>query len=237
MLPRHQWCLTMIRIVLVDDQILFVENLRYVLERLSDEIEIVGVAHSGMQAIDMILNLSPDIVLLDVRMPEVNGVAVVERVHPERPNTRIVMLTTFDDDEYIYEALSLGAIGYLLKDMPPADLIQAIRVVMSGQVIVSPVVVQKLLKEQQNPILLQMQNKIPGSSITPPWLVTLTKREREILKLMAEGLDNRQISDKMCITQQTVRNHVSEIYSKLDVGTRLEAMKLLGSLDFKSLPL
>ncbi len=237
MLPRHQWCLTMIRIVLVDDQILFVENLRYVLERLSDEIEIVGVAHSGMQAIDMILNLSPDIVLLDVRMPEVNGVAVVERVHPERPNTRIVMLTTFDDDEYIYEALSLGAIGYLLKDMPPADLIQAIRVVMSGQVIVSPVVVQKLLKEQQNPILLQMQNKIPGSSITPPWLVTLTKREREILKLMAEGLDNRQISDKMCITQQTVRNHVSEIYSKLDVGTRLEAMKLLSSLDFKSLPL
>ncbi|WP_158084186.1 response regulator [Marispirochaeta aestuarii] len=219
----------MIRVVLADDQLLFVENLKYVLEQLSGDIQIVGVAHSGKQAVEMILQHSPDIALLDVRMPAIDGVAVVERVHPVRPSTRIIMLTTFDDDEYIHEALSHGAIGYLLKDMPPADLIQAIHVVMSGQVIVSPGVVQKLLRDPH-------QLPAPDSAI-PPWMLTLTKRERELLKFIARGLDNRQISEEMCVTPQTIRNHMSEIYSKLGVGTRLEAIRLLSNLDIDSIPL
>ncbi|WP_319475917.1 response regulator transcription factor [Marispirochaeta aestuarii] len=219
----------MIRVVLADDQLLFVENLKYVLEQLSGDIQIVGVAHSGKQAVEMILQHSPDIALLDVRMPAIDGVAVVERVHPVRPSTRIIMLTTFDDDEYIHEALAHGAIGYLLKDMPPADLIQAIHVVMSGQVIVSPGVVQKLLRDP---------HQLPAvESSIPPWMLTLTKRERELLKFIARGLDNRQISEEMCVTPQTIRNHMSEIYSKLGVGTRLEAIRLLSNLDIDSIPL
>lgn len=214
-----------IKVVLVDDQTLFVESLRTVLETRADDMIVVGVANEGGQAVEVVAETCPDIVLMDVRMPGMNGVESTGLIKERYPDTRVLMLTTFDDDQYVIEALRLGAVGYLLKNMPPAELISAIRAVYEGGVLISPQVANKLvglLTNSQNRIE-ENQNNNPIASLVNQ----LSSREKEILQLMAEGLDNKEIAKKLFIAEQTVKNYVSVIYSKLGVRDRVQASRMV----------
>ena len=215
-----------IRILLVDDQMLFVESLRTVIETRSPDIKVVGVAHDGTAAVQMVASLQPDVTLMDVRMPKMDGVESTRRIKEQFPEARVLMLTTFDDDHYVIEALRLGAVGYLLKDMPPAELISAIKAVHEGGVLISPKVAAKLVAK-----LSEAQAAKPPATPGHPKktadpVFDLSSREQEILKLMAMGLDNREIAAKLYIAEQTVKNYVSIIYSKLGVRDRVQASRL-----------
>lgn len=214
-----------IKIVLVDDQTLFVESLRTVLETRADDLQVVGVAGDGRRALEVVAQTDPDIVLMDVRMPGVNGVESTRLIKEQYPQTRVLMLTTFDDDQYVIEALRLGAVGYLLKNMPPSELISAIRAVYEGGVLISPQVANKLLGLITNS---QMRSEEAQSHNSIAALVNqLSGREKEILQLMAEGLDNKEIARKLFIAEQTVKNYVSVIYSKLGVRDRVQASRMV----------
>ena len=214
-----------IKIVLVDDQTLFVESLRTVLETRADDLQVVGVAGDGRQAVEVVAQTGPDIVLMDVRMPGVNGVESTRLIKEQYPETRVLMLTTFDDDQYVIEALRLGAVGYLLKNMPPSELISAIRAVYEGGVLISPQVANKLVGLITNS-QMRSEDAQPHNSIAA--LVNhLSGREKEILQLMAEGLDNKEIARKLFIAEQTVKNYVSVIYSKLGVRDRVQASRMV----------
>jgi DNA-binding NarL/FixJ family response regulator len=214
-----------IKIVLVDDQTLFVESLRTVLETRSDDLQVVGVASDGRQAVEVVAETDPDIVLMDVRMPGMNGVESTRLIKEHYPKTRVLMLTTFDDDQYVIEALRLGAVGYLLKNMPPSELISAIRAVYEGGVLISAQVANKLVGLIANP-QTRSGDAQPNNSIAA--LVNqLSGREKEILQLMAEGLDNKEIAKRLFIAEQTVKNYVSVIYSKLGVRDRVQASRMV----------
>ncbi len=214
-----------IKVVLVDDQTLFVESLRTVLETRADDMMVVGVAHDGGRAVEVVAETHPDVVLMDVRMPGTNGVESTRLIKEGYPETRVLMLTTFDDDQYVIEALRLGAVGYLLKNMPPAELISAIRAVHEGGVLISPQVANKLVG-----LLTSSQNKAGDNqenNQTAALVNQLSGREKEILQLMAEGLDNKEIAKKLFIAEQTVKNYVSVIYSKLGVRDRVQASRMV----------
>lgn len=214
-----------IKIVLVDDQTLFVESLKTVLETRTDDLQVVGVANDGKRAVEVVAETSPDIVLMDVRMPLMNGVESTKLIKERFPDMRVLMLTTFDDDQYVVEALRLGAVGYLLKNMPPAELISAIRAVYEGGVLISPQVANKLVGLITNP---QSKAEELHENDTVRSLVNqLSSREKEILQLMAEGLDNKEIAGKLFIAEQTVKNYVSVIYSKLEVRDRVQASRMV----------
>lgn len=214
-----------IKIVLVDDQTLFVESLRTVLETRADDLQVVGVANDGRQAVEVVAETDPDIVLMDVRMPGMNGVESTRLIKEQYPKTRVLMLTTFDDDQYVVEALRLGAVGYLLKNMPPSELISAIRAVYEGGVLISAQVANKLVGLIANP-QTRSGDAQPNNSIAA--LVNqLSGREKEILQLMAEGLDNKEIAKRLFIAEQTVKNYVSVIYSKLGVRDRVQASRMV----------
>jgi DNA-binding NarL/FixJ family response regulator len=221
---------TRIRVLLVDDQVLFVESLRTVLETRATDFEVVGVALSGREAIQKVMDSQPDIILMDVRMPELDGVEATKIIHEAYPNIHVLMLTTFDDDAYVVEALNHGAAGYVLKDIPPNDLIVSLRAVCNGSIIISPQVANKLLRiregEGKADEAEPRARPIPESS----FLRYLSKREIEILRLIGKGADNALIARKLCIAEQTVKNHVSVIYSKLHVHNRMQAMMLANSL-------
>lgn len=214
-----------IKIVLVDDQTLFVESLRTVLETRADDMRVVGVANDGNQAVEVVAETCPDVVLMDVRMPGMNGVESTKLIKERYPDIRVLMLTTFDDDQYVIEALRLGAVGYLLKNMPPAELISAIRAVYEGGVLISAQVANKLVGLLTNP-----QNKTEEhheNNLIRSLVNQLSSREKEILQLMAEGLDNKEIAKKLYIAEQTVKNYVSVIYSKLGVRDRVQASRMV----------
>lgn len=208
-----------IKVLLVDDQILFVESLRVVLEKMANDITVVGVAQNGRDAIELTSTLHPDVILMDVRMPEMNGVESARIIIEQFSKIRVLMLTTFDDDEYIVEALKFGAAGYLLKNVPPTDLIAAIRVVYEGNILIAPKVASKLVKKLVNTTEDKPSEEI---TLTPPdWLGQLSNREKEILSLVAQGYDNKEIAKKLFIGEQTVRNYVSIIYCKMGVKDRV----------------
>ncbi|HVP18269.1 MAG TPA: response regulator transcription factor [Spirochaetia bacterium] len=219
------------RILLADDQVLFVESLRTVLETRAEDFDVVGVAFTGREAIQLVMETHPDIILMDVRMPEVDGVEATKIIHQTYPDVHVLMLTTFDDDEYVVEALNHGAAGYVLKDMAPADLIVSLRAVSKGSVIISPQVANKLLRIREGD---GKQEDGPETRPRPlpdgSFLRYLSKREIEILRLIGTGADNVRIARKLSIAEQTVKNHVSVIYSKLHVHNRMQAMKLANSL-------
>jgi len=221
-----------IRILLADDQVLFVESLKTVLETRAQDFEVVGVAGSGREAIQLVMEKHPDIILMDVRMPEMDGVEATKIIHETYPDIHVLMLTTFDDDEYVVEALNHGAAGYVLKDMPPEDLIVSLRAVCKGSIIISPQVANKLLRIREG----EGKAEDAGAEVRarPPsdgsFLRYLSKREIEILRLIGTGADNVRIARKLSIAEQTVKNHVSVIYSKLHVHNRMQAMKLANSL-------
>lgn len=214
-----------IRILLVDDQILFAESLKTVLETRGDNLEVVSIASNGKEAVKMAEIYKPDLILMDIRMPEMNGVAATKAIREKDTEVIIIMLTTFDDDEYIHDALEYGATGFLLKNTPPAELISSIYAARNGLVLISPSVAKHLTSGMGNSI---KNKKLLEKS--PEWLLKLSKRERQVLKLLANGLDNKEIAETLFIAEQTVKNHVSLIYSKIGTHDRREAINMVKGL-------
>ena len=209
------------RLLLVDDQVLFVESLKTVLSIIAVDIEIVGIAYSGKEAIEWVKNDPPEIILMDVRMPGMDGVEAAKEILKNNRDVKIMMLTTYDDVEFVEEAMKYGASGYLLKDVPPEDLVKSVRAIMSGTIQMSPKILERILgqgfpEESENVNYKSILKKIDH----------LSKREQEILFLMSEGLDNIEISRKIFIAEQTVKNHISKIYSKLGIHERMVVLKI-----------
>ncbi len=219
-----------IRLLLVDDQVLFAESLRTVIELKARDIHVVGIATGGEEAIALTDRENPHIILMDVRMPGMDGVQATKLIHEAHPHIIIMMLTTFDDDEYIYEAFNYGATGYLLKDIPINELMTSLRAVKEGSVLISPRVATKLVKNA--PSMYRLPDA-PHADEKPSWLDSLGKREREILIYIAKGYDNPHISAELFISEQTVKNYVSGIYVKLGEHNRMKVMQTaLASLRF-----
>jgi DNA-binding NarL/FixJ family response regulator len=220
-----------IRLLLADDQELFVNGLRRIVEMTADDIEVVGVAATGQEAVDLADEKTPDVVLMDVRMPELDGVAATKEIRQRHPETHIIMLTTFDDDEYVHDAIEYGARGYLLKDIPPDDLIKAVRSVGDVPVLISPSVLERLFSgpptadtpaepEPRSPARAAEGRALPGAVRK-----ALTPREQQVLELIMRNFDNTEIANTLSIAERTVRNYVSLIYDKLMVESRFELIR------------
>ncbi len=204
-------------ILIVDDQLLFAESLKIVLEMRGENLNIVNIASNGKEAVRMAEIHHPHVILMDIRMPEMNGVEAVKIIKEKSPEIIIIMLTTFDDDHYIYNALNNGATGYLLKNTPPEKLIASIYAAKSGMVLISPAIVSHLTHDAAGPAL---------SDEKPPWLDELSNREKQVLKLIVNGLSNKEICDELFIAVQTVKNHVSLIYSKMGSHDRTQTIRM-----------
>ncbi|HDQ13734.1 MAG TPA: response regulator transcription factor [Sediminispirochaeta sp.] len=212
-----------IRVVLVDDQVLFIESLKTVLDFRAEDIEVVGVAHNGVEAIEVIRREQPDVVLMDVRMPVFDGVEATKRIRQELPDIKVVMLTTFDDDNYVREAMRYNALGYILKNIPPGDLIESIRAVRSGTIQLSPNVMHKILGNGPPAEDGQTPSKLS--------VAMFSRREREIMYLISLGLDNMAIAERLFIAEQTVKNHISKIYNKIGTHDRVKTAEIARRLD------
>jgi DNA-binding NarL/FixJ family response regulator len=219
----------MTTVLLVDDQALLRMGFRLVLEGEPD-LEVVGEAADGRSAIDQVTALRPDVVLMDVRMPGMNGIDATERIVAEHPGTRVLILTTFDLDEYAFAALRAGASGFLLKDAKPAELVAAIRSVASGDAVVSPRVTRRMLEMFADRLPAAAAgggDPAPGGvGAVDPLLAELTAREREVLEAVAEGLSNAEIAARMFLSEATVKTHVGRILAKLGVRDRVQAVVL-----------
>ena len=222
-----------LKILLADDQSLFAESLRTFLNNYAEDMNVIGIAKNGLEAVDMAARQKPDIILMDIRMPEMDGVEAVRQIMSRFQNIKIIMLSTYKEDELVRSALLAGACGYLLKDISPTELITAIRALKSGIVQISPEIAQSLVQAQYNtekrkPLLGSAAPDIKTAEKTEShkWLLQLTNREQEIFTLIATGYDNEQIAEKLHLAEQTVRNHVSTIYSKLAVKDRFEIIRL-----------
>jgi two-component system, NarL family, response regulator DegU len=203
-------------ILIVDDQLLFAESLKTVLETRGNNLNIVSIAANGKEAIHMAEIHHPHVILMDIRMPEMNGVEAVKIIKDKFPDIIVIMLTTFDDDHYIHNALNNGATGYLLKNTPPEKLISSIYAAKSGMVLISPAIVKHLTHDSAVP---------EKSGEKPRWLDELSNREKQVLKLIVNGLNNKEISDELFIAEQTVKNHVSLIYSKIGTHDRMHTIR------------
>jgi DNA-binding NarL/FixJ family response regulator len=208
-----------IGVLLVDDQALVRSGFRMVLEAEGD-IEVVGEAATGRQAIDSTHRLKPDLVLMDVRMPELDGIAATREIVGEQPgdSPRVLILTTFDLDEYVYDALGAGASGFLLKDVPPEQLVEGIRVVASGDALLAPAVTRRLIED--------FSRARPARAERPPGLDELTPRELEVLGLIARGLSNAEIAESLIVGETTVKTHVARVLMKLGLRDRVQAVVL-----------
>ncbi|MEM9162632.1 MAG: response regulator transcription factor [Cyanobacteria bacterium P01_F01_bin.4] len=203
-----------IRVLLVDDQYLIREGIASLLE-LEEAVEVVGMAEHGKDAIAKALDLKPHIILMDVRMPEMNGVEATVHIRQALPTCQVIMLTTFDDEEFIVQSLLAGACGYLMKDIPPQDLVQAIKLAHAGVYQLAPEVAGKLigaLQHKQGPVAHKAQVDTP-----------LTARELEVLKLIAKGTTNKGIAQALNVSEGTVKNHVSNILMRLELRDRTQA--------------
>jgi len=213
----------MIRVLLVDDQTIIRQGLTNLLASQPD-LQVVGDAANGQQAIDQVRRLydtpnQPDVILMDVRMPEVDGVAATQQICADFPEVRILVLTTFDDTEYVQQAMRWGAKGYLLKQTPIEDLAIAVRAVYQGYTHMGPGLFEKTLGTPKT-----LENSAAASEIAlPANLRSLSPREQEVLKLIVAGLNNREIAEKLFISERTVRNHVTSILSQLQLRDRTQA--------------
>ena len=204
-----------IKILLVDDQPLFREGLRTLLSVQSD-FEIVGEAGNGEEALSLARKLLPSVVLMDLQMPVLDGVAATRRLHQDLPDCHVIVLTTFDDDEMVFDGLRAGAIGYLLKDASSEKLAEAIRLAARGESFLQPSVAAKVVAE-----FARLTSK--RSVISDPAIEQLSTRELEILHLIAGGASNREIADALYLAEGTVKNHVTNILGKLGVRDRMQA--------------
>ena len=205
------------RILLVDDQPMLRMGFRMILEAQPD-LSVVGEAENGLEAIELTTRLEPDVVLMDVRMPDLDGVQATERIVASGSNSRIIILTTFDLDEYAYGALRAGASGFLLKDAPPPDMLSAIRSVATGDAVVAPSVTRRLLS--------QFAHRLPDPNEPPApdaaRVELLTPRERELLIEVARGLSNAEIAERLVLSEATVKTHVGRILGKLGLRDRVQ---------------
>jgi DNA-binding NarL/FixJ family response regulator len=206
-----------IRVLIVDDQSLVRAGFRMILEAESD-IEVVGEAADGADAVTAVSELAPDVILMDVRMPNVDGLEATRRLlDGKAEGPRVLILTTFDLDEYVYEALRVGASGFLLKDTPPEQLVEAIHVVAGGDALLSPVITRRVIEE--------FVRRPPDSVRRPsPALEELTARELEILRYIARGLSNAEIANAAFVSETTVKTHVAHILMKLRLRDRVQAV-------------
>jgi DNA-binding NarL/FixJ family response regulator len=208
----------MIRVLLCDDQALVRSGFRMILDA-RDDLEVVGEAEDGVQAIALARKLDPDVILMDVRMPELDGVEATRRLIANGSRARVLILTTFDLDEYVYEAIRAGASGFLLKDVQPSQLVDAIRVVAAGEALLAPTVTRRLLD--------RFAETLPnGAKRPPPGLDLLTERELEVLKLLAQGLSNAELAERLFLSETTVKSHISSVLRKLDLRDRVQAVVL-----------
>ncbi|MBW4488007.1 MAG: response regulator transcription factor [Trichocoleus desertorum ATA4-8-CV12] len=211
----------MIRVLLVDDQSILRQGLKALLE-LEPDLDVVGDASNGQVAIQQVETLQPDVVLMDVRMPVMDGVAATKSICQRFPAIKVLVLTTFDDDEYIAEAMRVGAIGYLLKDTPSEELAAAIRAVHKGYAQFGPGIFQKVLSHM-GPKPTANASPPAEPLPLPPELSELTPREREVLRLIAAGSSNREIAQTLFISEGTVKNHVTNILNRLNLRDRTQA--------------
>ncbi len=213
-----------IRVLIADDQELVRTGFRVILEAEGD-IEVVAEADNGQEAIRQSALVRPDVVLMDIRMPEVDGLAATEQIlrRPDPPT--IVVLTTFDKNEYVYRALHAGAAGFLLKDAPSSRLVAAVRAAATGDSLIEPAITQRLLERFAEPVTT------PG---LPAELVTLTERELDVLRLIARGLSNAEIAGEMVVAETTVKTHVARILAKLGVRDRVQAVVVAYETGFVS---
>lgn len=221
----------MIQLLLVDDQTLIRRGLKALLKPESD-LSVIGEAGNGVEALAWLRSATqmPDVILLDVRMPEMDGVAATQAIITEFPDVKILILTTFDDTEYVTQALQNGASGYLLKDTPVEELVQAIQLVRKGYTQLAPGLAQKLMMTAA-PTSKLPESKLPESTHTNPHfdmanatgLAELTPREQEILQLIAQGESNREIAQQLYISEKTVKNHITNLLSRLGLRDRTQA--------------
>jgi DNA-binding NarL/FixJ family response regulator len=203
-------------VLIADDQALMRAGFRMILEAEAD-LEIVGEAADGREAVAEAARLRPDVVLMDVRMPEMDGIEATRRLLDGNGETKVVMLTTFDMDEYVFEALRAGASGFLVKDVPPEQLVAGIRSVASGDSLLGPSVTRRLIQE--------FVRRPPGALRTPPpELARLTAREVEVLRMMARGRSNAEIATEIFVSETTVKTHVAHVLAKLGVRDRVQAV-------------
>jgi DNA-binding NarL/FixJ family response regulator len=213
-------------LLLVDDQKLFVDNLKIVLESRAKDMKVVGIATNGVEALEMTETLRPSIVLMDVRMPVMDGVTATKMLHRSHPEIRIIMLTTFDDDEYVHQALKFGAVGYILKTASSAELISALRAVRDGAVLFSPSIAGKLVHTEA--ILKTASATMMSRDRMQALLESLTNREIELINLISLAYDNRQIAEKLNIAEQTVKNNIGTVFDKVGVNRRTQLMRFFG---------
>ena len=208
-----------VSVVLADDQALMRMGFRMVLEA-EEDITVVGEASDGTSALAQAKALHPDVILMDVRMPGMNGIEATEHIAQECPSTRVLILTTFDLDEYAFAGLRAGASGFLLKDTRPAELAEAIRTVASGEAVVSPRITQRMLEMFAS----SLPNSGTPAQASDPRIDSLTPREKEILVLMSQGMSNAEIAEHLVVSATTVKTHVGNVLAKLDVRDRVQAV-------------
>ena len=205
-----------IRVLVADDQALMRTGFRMILDA-QDDLEVVGEAIDGADAVRRYEALTPDVVVMDVRMPTMDGIEATRRITDAEPDAKILILTTFDLDEYVFQALRAGASGFLLKDRPPEELVEAIRIVASGDALLAPSITRRLIEEF---------SRRPVAPAPPAELAELTDREREVLVLMARGLSNAEIAAQLFVAETTVKTHVGRVLHKLRLRDRAQAVVL-----------
>ena len=212
----------MIRLVLAEDQTIIRQGLHRLLDAHAD-LQVVGEAANGQQAVERVAELQPDLVLMDVRMPVMDGVTATQIICDRFPKVKVLVLTTFDDEGYVEQLMKLGAVGYLLKDTPSEELAVAIRSAYKGYTQLSPGLFKKVFSQRS----VMPKNSVSSSKTE---LAELTPREHQVLSLIATGASNREIAEILCITEKTVKNHVSSILSRLNLRDRTQAAVFANSL-------
>jgi DNA-binding NarL/FixJ family response regulator len=209
----------MTSVLLCDDQALVRVGLRKIIEA-EDDLEVVGEAGDGEDAVTEAISLRPDVVLMDIRMPVLDGIEATRRIVSARPTSRVLMLTTFGLDGYVYDALRVGASGFMLKDAPPEEIVAAVRIVANGDALLAPAITRAVIEE----FARRTPNTSPAQQPDPPALEELTPREREVLELLARGLSNPQICEQLVVSEATTKTHVARILQKLGLRDRIQAV-------------
>ena len=213
--------MTKIRVLLADDQDIIRTGLTIILNHQTD-IEVVGQAADGLEAVDFAKRLHPDVILMDIKMPHLNGIQATRQIVAALPKTQIIILTTYDTDDWVFDGIRAGAIGYLLKDTSGDNLADAVRGALRGESQIDPTVARKVLREFQQ--LTSRRSAAPQPVVEDEPLERLTDREEEVLKLLAGGLANKEIAQQLSLSEGTVKNHISAILTKLHANDRTQAV-------------